>query len=549
MVNWNNVIVSEFRNSDTTGRGSGKRSFPACVAEATSARRRPVGVTGANPSPSTLGEGMSHARGRKPYGEHSSRALASDYVRKVHCIGIGGIGVSAVAKLLQSQGKIVSGSDLYESDITKELGELYIPVFFKHRKENISEDTDLVIYSPAVSENNPERQRAKELGISQFSYPEFLGVLSKEKNTIAITGTNGKSTTTALCGLMLEKAGLDPTVIVGSKVFLWDGNVRVGKSNLPAGRQGIFVVEACEHQANMLHLDPNIIVLTNLEKDHLDYYKDLNHIIDSFQEFIQKLPKDGVLILNSDDINLSKLKPQSNVITYGIKNKADVMAKNIVVSDMRQRFDLTLKGPTFKSRRISLKVPGIFNIYNVLAVITAALHLGVDMRVIIKAVEEFHGIWRRFENIPLRLPASRWKPGVLPIIISDYAHHPTAVYGTIQAAKEFYPDRRIVAVFQPHHHNRTKKLFNDFVQSFTGSDVTIISKIYDVAGREEGNDQDVSSYDLVTAIKEKYPDKSIIYTKDLKQTKELIKDIIQPNDLILIMGAGDIDTVARELVN
>ncbi|MDA2936047.1 UDP-N-acetylmuramate--L-alanine ligase [Patescibacteria group bacterium AH-259-L05] len=517
MKNIKHIFVSEFKDSDTRGRGSGKRSFP-------------VGVTGANK--------MSDARGRKPYGEYSSRVLASNYI---HFIGIGGIGVSAVAKLLQSQGKEISGSDLYESEITNELEQLSIPVFFKHRKGNIRDDTDIVIYSPAVPENNPERVRTKELGIDQFSYPEFLGEISREKNTIAISGTNGKSTTTALCGLILEKAGLDPTVIVGSKVLLgnsgsqWKGNLRVGKSKH-------FVVEACEHQANMLHLDPHIIILTNLEKDHLDYYKNLNHIIDSFQEFIQKLPKDGLLVLNADDKNLQKLKPKSTVITYGIENDADVQAKNIIIKPGKQQFDLVTRSDLVtqvEPARVVLKVPGIFNIYNVLAAIAVSFHLGSDIKSIKKAVEEFSGTWRRFEKV------GEYKGA---IIISDYAHHPTAVYGTIQAAKEFYPDRRIVAVFQPHHHNRTKNLFNEFVSSFDNADLVIISKIYDVAGREEGNDQDVSSYDLVTAIKEKYPDKSVIYAKNLKQTQELIKDIIQSNDLVLIMGAGDIDSVARELV-
>lgn len=467
-------------------------------------------------------------------------------IKKIHCIGIGGIGVSAVAKLLQSQGKIVSGSDLYASEITKELENLSIPIFLNHKKENVSKDTDMLICSPAVPDDNPERTKARELGIKEFSYPEFLGELSKEKNTIAISGTNGKSTTTALVGLILERTGLDPTVIVGSKILLgnrvpkWQGNVRVGESDL-------FVVEACEYQANMLHLDPNIIVLTNLEKDHLDYYKDINHIIDSFQEFVNKLPKDGVLIINADDKNLAKLKLQSNIITYGIENNADVMAQNIITKPGKQQFTLKLEGPTLKSYEISLKVPGLFNIYNVLAAVAAAMHLGADIKSIKQAVEEFSGTWRRFENVGT-IPIPKCPIPKCPIIISDYAHHPTAVGSTIQAAREFYPDKRIVAVFQPHHHNRTKNLFNEFVQSLDTADIVIISKIYDVAGREEGDDQDISSYDLVNAIKQIHPEKSVIYTKDLKQTKELVKDILQPNDLILIMGAGDIDTVARELV-
>lgn len=462
-------------------------------------------------------------------------SILSD-IKKIHFIGIGGIGVSALAKMALGQHKIVSGSDIYSTQITKELEALGIPIFLGHKKDNISKDIDLIVYSIAVAENNAERLKANKLNINQLSYPQFLGELSKQKNTIAVSGTNGKSTTTAILGLILELAGLDPTVIVGSKVDAWHGNFRKGNSN-------IFLVEACEWQANMLNLYPNMIVLTNLEQDHLDYYKNLDHIIKTFQQYIDKLPKHGVLFLNIDDPNLKKLKPNSQVITYGIKNKADVMAKNIKTSSGSMSFDLLIQNKDVQ--HIKLKIPGLFNIYNTLAAVAAAAHLGAGIKDIKTVIESFSGIWRRFEIIGA-IPIPKYPIPKYPIVVSDYAHHPTAVEGTIKAAKDFYPNKRIVVVFQPHHHNRTKKLFNDFVKSFNNADLIIIQEIYDVAGREEGNDQDISSKDLVREVK-RQANCPVFYTKDLKHSKELIKKKIQANDLILIMGAGDIDDLAREL--
>ena len=358
--------------------------------------------------------------------------------------------------------------------------------------------------------------------------------MSRKNKTIAVSGTNGKSTTTAILGLILEKAGLDPTVIVGSKVSLWNSNLRVGLSNL-------LVLEACEHQANMLKIDPQLVVLTNLEKDHLDYYHDLKHIINTFQEYVNKLPSSGVLCINMDDQNLKKLKTKAKIVTYGIKSQAEVMAKHIRPQAGGQEFELVdARGKSAQSIKIILTIPGQFNIANVLAAAAVALHLGVDLKTIKQTVEKFTGIWRRFEKVGQYQKA---------VVISDYAHHPTAVQGTIQAAREFYPGQKIMAVFQPHHHNRTKKLFNEFVQSFFQADLIIISEIYDVVGREQGQDQDVSSQDLVREINQRLGEEKAFYAKDLKQTQHLILEKINQNDIVLIMGAGDIDDLARELVS
>ncbi|MCX7779112.1 MAG: UDP-N-acetylmuramate--L-alanine ligase [Patescibacteria group bacterium] len=453
--------------------------------------------------------------------------------KKVHFIGIGGIGVSAVAKMMILLGKKVSGSDLFASEITDDLKREGAKIFIGHQKENLAKDIDLVIYSPAVPEDNIERKRARELEILSFSYPKFLGKLSKNYFTITVSGTHGKTTTTALIGLILEKAGLDPTVVVGSKVNNFqEGNFRFGKSKY-------LVVEACEWRAHMLNFRPQIIVLTNLEEDHLDYYKNLDDIIFHFQKYIDQMSGDGKIILNIDNENLFKrLLPHRKVVSYGIKKPADVVAKNIKIISGFQEFDLIVDS---KVHHLRLKVPGIFNIYNALAASTAALSLGIKLEIIREVLENYSGCWRRFEVKDFKIENLKLK------IISDYAHHPTAIQETIQAAREFYPNKRIFVIFQPHHHHRTKVLFDDFVKSFDRVDLAIISEIYGVAGREKSADQNISSKDLVKKVIER-TGKKIIYTRNLEETKKLILKNIQPNDVILIMGAGDIYTIIDQLI-
>jgi len=450
-------------------------------------------------------------------------------IKKIHFVGIGGIGVSAVAKMMLKMGKTITGSNLSESIVTQDLEKLGVKIFYQHQADNITSDIDLLIYSPAVPDDNPERVRACELHIPELSYPEFLGEFSKDKFTVAVSGTNGKSTTTAILGLILEQAKIDPTVIVGSRLSQWNGNLRLGQSKY-------FVVEACEWRAHMLNLSPQMIILTNLEEDHLDYYRDIDHIIATFQQYVDKLNPKDLLILNSDDINLNKLKTHSRVITYGISQPADIMATNIKTGPGYQQFDLISERFKIKTT-LTIKVPGLFNIYNFLAAIAGALVLGASLEAIKQVAENFTGIWRRFEH-----QEATWNNKKITVV-SDYAHHPTAVKDTIKAAREFFPGQRLVAVFQPHHHNRTKRLFNEFMDGFQGADLLIMAEIFDVAGREESDDQNVSSEDLVQAIKTKYPQQNIFYTPDLAQTKQKLLSLIQPNDVVLIMGAGDIYTI------
>jgi UDP-N-acetylmuramate--alanine ligase len=473
-------------------------------------------------------------------------------INKVHIIGIGGIGISAVAKLLINLGKVVTGSDLNDSDLIEVLKNYGAKIKIgQHDAKNIDADVDLIIYSDAIPETNPEREVALKLKIEALSYFQFLGQFSLNKNTIAISGCHGKTTTTALAGLLLESGGLDPTVIVGSKVQNWDGNLRLGSSNY-------LVVEGDEYRAHMLELNPQTIILTNIEFDHPDYYKNLSHYIETFQTFIHKLPEDGYLIYNLDDpLICERLEmPGCHVLTFGLDNPAaDLVAKNIKTEHGRQIFKLVYKGQEL--RDFNLQIPGKFNISNALGASLLALEMGISQDVIKDTLAKYTGAWRRFEIIGKISNLTPNKNGAL--VISDYAHHPTAVAKTIQAAKEFYPDKRLLVVFQPHQIQRTRELFDDFVKVFAQSpaEVVILSEIYDVAGREEKDvTKRISSQDLEEKIILAESKKLVagvipsqyFYADSLAETKGKILTEVQSNDVVLILGAGDIDKVARELV-
>lgn len=451
-------------------------------------------------------------------------------IAKVHFIGIGGIGISAAAKLFLTLEKKVSGSDVIDSDMTRDLEKRGAKIFLGHAAEQVPKDSDLVIYSAAIQELNPERCRVKELGIRELSYPQFLGEMSRHFKTIAVSGTNGKSTTTAMLGLILESAGLDPTVIVGSSVPGFPmGNLRVGKSEF-------FVVEACEYRANMLNIDPEMIVLTNIEEDHLDFYRDLDHIRETFQIFVDKMKGRGLVVWNTDDRESQKLTMDKSV-TYGMQQPAVYAATGRRVEEGRQ-FVMVSQGEDVLGE-LTLQVPGAFNVMNALAAISAAMEIGVSFEVCAKTLAEFKGIWRRFERVGKFGGAE---------VISDYGHHPTAIRDTVEAAREFFPGRRIVLCFQPHQHSRTKELFNEFVQSLQTADVVVVPEIYKVVGRTEKEEKEISSRDIVDRVKEMDASKEIFYTADLDGAEMKLREIARKDDVLIIQGAGDVDEVARTLV-
>lgn len=449
-------------------------------------------------------------------------------MKKVYFIGIGGIGVSALARLMRQKGFEVAGSDLVKSQVSESLEQAGIQVNYEQVKENITVDFDLVVYSAAVPEENPERQAAKELKIEQKNYFEMLGQVTKNYKTVAVSGTNGKSTTTAMLSKIMVEAEQDPSVILGSQSKDLEINCRKGDSEW-------FLLEACEYRAHMLLLNPFCIVLTNIEEDHLDYFKDLNHIIQTFQQYVKKLKPEGLLVINNDDLNTRKLDlPDCKIVKYGLIDGADVRADHIKKESGRQIFNVFYENNDLGE--FELKVPGDFNIYNALAAIAFALALDIPVGKIKQSLKEFTGIWRRFEIV---------KDDKITVV-SDYAHHPSAVKETIKATKEFYPDRRVVVVFEPHQHDRTKKLFDGFVESFDHADLVVLSEIYDVAGREELNTE-VSSDDLVKAIKERLPEKEIYYTKDRNKAADLANSMLKENDVVIVMGAGDIYLIVESI--
>ena len=449
-------------------------------------------------------------------------------IKKVFISGIGGIGVSAVARYFNCHGVEVVGSDLEKSEITEALEKLGIKIYYEQKAENVTYACDLLVYSSAVPNDNPERIKAKEQNIEQKSYFEVLGELSRQNKTVAVSGTHGKSTTTAMLAGVLIDSDQDPSVILGSCFEKLDNNFRCGERNL-------LIMEACEYRAHMLLLKPQTIILNNIEEDHLDFYKDINHIKQTFQQYISGLRnEDDLLIYNNDDVNIRDLKlPKCKMIRYGLIGGADVWADNIRKLPGKQVFNVVYYSQDIGD--FELNVPGDHNIYNALAAIAYALSLDVPIGKIKQSIKEFKGIWRRFEVIKNESYT----------VISDYAHHPTAIQETIKGVREFLPSRRVVVVFQPHQRDRTKKLFDDFVKSFDLADVVILPEIYDVAGREEG--QNVSSKGLVEKIKQNNPKKQIEYAEDLMEARVKVKSIIQDEDVVLVMGAGDVYKIASEI--
>jgi UDP-N-acetylmuramate--alanine ligase len=462
--------------------------------------------------------------------------------KNIHFIGAGGIGVSALVKYFLNKNNIhVTCSDQSTSERLLELRDRGATIFVGHDSKNISPDTEAVIASSAVPENNPEKEFAISHKIPIYEYPEALGIIMQNYHGIAVSGTNGKTTTTSLLGKILEKSGLDPLVVVGGKVPGWDGNLRLQKKSKTL-EKSFFVVEACEYRRNMLSLNPETIVLTNIEADHLDYYKDIDDIMSAFEEFVEKLPPTGKLIYNADDTNscavIEKVQHKT-ALSYGIDHSANLVAKNIQSHNKNgsftQEFELVWNDENLGT--FYLPLPGKFNISNALASSLCALEMGVNKEDLRESLESFHGTWRRFEN----MGKYRGK-----IILSDYAHHPTAVRKTIEATRQFYPGKNILVVFQPHQRDRTQNFFQEFVHSFEGADGVILSEIYDVAGREEG--LAISSQDLVNAMKEDNPSGVIFYSPTLADTERKIREEIDQYDVVLIMGAGDIYDVAVSLL-
>ena len=452
----------------------------------------------------------------------------SDY-KKIHCIGIGGIGLSGIAEILLSRGHEISGSDMRESDITEKLIGDGAKIFLGHRGKNV-EGADLVIYTVAVGDDNPELARAKELGIPAITRAQALGALMDEYgSSIASSGTHGKTTTTAMISLILRAAGKDPTISVG-------GNLDEIGGNFFVGGQDYFVTEACEYRDSFLELRPDIEIILNIDSDHLDYFKDVEHIARSFERFAGLVPESGTVIAyDANPFVRSVIEGLSNAVTYGFSSDSDYYAANISFDkEGMPGFDVYNGGS--RLCRIELGVPGEHNILNSLAAFACCHILGVDMETIISTLHSYRGIHRRFDVL------GRIHGGIR--IIDDYAHHPTEIRATLSAIKNM-EHNHLWCLFQPHTYTRTIALLDDFSEAFSDADRVVLAEIY--AAREK-NIYKISSKHLMSRIREKNPDLDVYYFKNFEDIAHFVYDNAEEGDLILTMGAGDIYRVGEMIL-
>lgn len=448
--------------------------------------------------------------------------------KHIHMIGIGGVSMSGIAEILKHWGFTVTGSDWAESETTKKLNLDGIHVVIGHDVNMVSK-ADIVVYTAAIKETDPELIRAKELGIQTVERADFLGLITKAfDNTICVSGTHGKTTTTSMVSMCFLEAGLDPSIQVGADLKAINGNYRIGKSDN-------FIIEACEYVESFLKFYPKAEIILNIDNDHLDYFKNIENINNAFIKYVKLLPDDGLLVVNSDNSYCAKLHEYTNakVVSYGIKNeKANFVARNITFNKNGFAiFDVYHNNNFYAS--FELSVPGPHNVLNALACIALCDSYGIAKSDIKSALKKYTGAHRRFEFIGNINGAS---------IYDDYGHHPTEIKATAIALKKKTYNQSWV-VFQPHTYSRTKNLLDDFADSLTYFDNIIITDIY--AARET-NTYNVSSEDIVEKIKDL--GRKAIYIKDFDDIVSYLKEHVQKDDIILTLGAGTVTKIGSMLL-
>ncbi len=450
-------------------------------------------------------------------------------IKKLHFIGIGGIGMSGIAEILLDQGFKVSGSDRALSEVTERLQNLGANIFEGHKAENIAQDVDTVVYSSAVQPDNPEILEAQKRNVPIVRRAEMLAEVMRLKYGIGIAGTHGKTTTTSMTSLVLMEGGLDPTVIVGGKLS------GLGGTNARLGRGEFIVVEADEFDRSFLSITPTIAVLTTLETDHLDCYRDLEDIKSAFIQFASKVPFYGFIVLCLDEPALLDIMPHLNrkkIVTYGLNPQADIQAVDIRHKDNSSTYMLVRSNKELGL--ITLQVPGIHNVQNSLGAISVGLELDVPFDKIKAGIEKFTGVYRRWEK----------KGEVNNIALyDDYAHHPTECKATLSGVKSGWR-RRVVCVFQPHLYSRTRDFYEDFGKSFLLSDVLVVTDVY--PAREEPI-QGVNGELIVNAAKQ-FGHKDVHYIPDKKNVPAFLKSIVKSGDIVITMGAGDIWKYGEEFL-
>ena len=448
---------------------------------------------------------------------------------RFHFIGAGGIGMSGLAQLLMKNKAVVAGSDEMPSEVVDNLCRMGADIKVGHRAENLGTETDAVVISAAIKDDNPELKEARERGYKVYKYADMLGELMNCYEGIAISGTHGKSTTSGWLIHLLKQAGMDTNFIVGAKIIQLDSSSGVADSKF-------FIAEACEYDRSFLNLKPKIACILNIEQDHLDYYKDEDEIVKTFGEFALGVKQGGTLIANGQDANvlkiLKRLRKDLKYETFGLETNCNFYAENIALNDGLYAFDVYYNNQLLGETRIS--VPGKHNIMNALAVIAMAVKLGLEPERIFKLLPGFKGIDRR-------LMLKGQFHGIT--VLDDYAHHPTEIKASLAAIRQKYQLKHIWCVFQPHQYSRTRFLLDDFAESFKLADVTIVPKIYFVRDSMETK-KEVNAQILVEKMQENGT--NALFIESFEEICDYLKRNVSPGELVVTMGAGDIWKVADE---
>ena len=453
-------------------------------------------------------------------------------IKRVHFVGIGGTGMNGIAEVLVNQGFDVSGSDLQESRATGRLRKLGVRVFIGHDAANI-DGVDVLVVSTAVPESNPEVGRARVLRIPVVPRAQMLAELMRFKRGIAVAGTHGKTTTTSLTASLLAEAGLDPTFVIGGVVNSWGSNARLGQGEY-------LLAEADESDGSFLLLQPIIALVTNIDRDHLETYENsFENLKKAFAEFLHHLPFYGAAILCIDDPVVKALIPQLSraVVTFGLSEFADIRATDIRQNGRNMSFTVHLPQPS-EPIDVNINLPGIHNVRNALGAIAVAWEIGIEIRTVVDCLREFKGVGRRFAEIG-ELPFGSGSA----LVIEDYGHHPSELEATIAAARQGWPEQRIVAVFQPHRYTRTASLFDEFSRVLSEADIVVLTDIYSAG---EACIEGIDSAALCKSIRVRGKVDPVLM-HDVAELTSSLPALLQDGDLVLLMGAGSIELVAQEL--
>jgi UDP-N-acetylmuramate--alanine ligase len=448
--------------------------------------------------------------------------------KKIHLVGIGGIGMSGIAELLLSLGYGVSGSDLKDSPVTSRITDLGGEVFSGHKRDNI-EGADVVVYSSAVPDDNPEIVEARERHVPVIPRAEMLAELMRYKYGVVVAGAHGKTTTTSMIASVLTCGNMDPTVLIGGRLDI------LGWSNAKLGQGDILVAESDESDGSFMTLTPTIAVVTNIDLEHIEYYGDMDALRQTFVDFINKIPFYGMAILCIDNEEILNIIPRltKRYITYGMTSQADIRATEIERNGLDVNFEIIYKNRSLG--RVVVGMPGNHNVRNALAAVSVGLELEIDIEDIKKGLMDLGCLERRFQ-------IKGEKRGI--IVIDDYGHHPTEISATLATAKECWPEKRLVAIFQPHRYSRVKALFDRFVMSFNQADVLLVAPIYSAW---EEPIKGVDAEWLYRGIQE-HGHREAILCHGHDEIVQLLLDLIKPGDVVITLGAGDISNVGEELL-